>query len=133
MPAHLFVYGSLMTTLAHPMGGRLRAEASLLGPAQIAGRLHRVSWYPGLRPAERPADIVHGELYRLTNPVATLAWLDEYEGITRGQTSVTSPDDYTRAERTVTLAGGTTHPTWVYLYNHPLNPASHISDGIWCG
>ena len=52
MTDHLFVYGSLMSALAHPMGDQLRLEASLVGPARIAGRLHRVSWYPGLRPAK---------------------------------------------------------------------------------
>ena len=45
MSQHLFVYGSLMTALAHPMGDRLRKEARLLGPGGIAGRLYRVSWH----------------------------------------------------------------------------------------
>ena len=133
MNSHLFVYGSLMTALAHPMGARLRAEATLVGPATIAGRLYRVSWYPGLRPAVTPTDIVHGELYRLSDPAMTLVWLDEYEGITRGAISVTLPDEYQRAEAPITCSDGTGLTAWVYVHQRPIDAAALIPDGRWRG
>ena len=89
----LFVYGSLLTALDHPMGRRPRAEAALLGPATVRGRLYRVSWYPGFVPGGRDDDVVHGEVYRMADPTASLAWLDEYEGIARGALSAGLADE----------------------------------------
>jgi gamma-glutamylcyclotransferase (GGCT)/AIG2-like uncharacterized protein YtfP len=129
----LFVYGSLLTAHAHPQGHRLRAEALLLGPATIAGRLYRVSWYPGLRPPIAPTDTVHGEVYELNDPAHSLAWLDEYEGITQGGGSGAPPDVYARVERNVHLADGSTRCVLVYLYQHPLPPDAFIPEGRWRG
>ena len=55
MNPHLFVYGSLVAAAAHPKGARLRQEALFLGPATIAGRLYRVTWFPAILPAEGQA------------------------------------------------------------------------------
>ena len=44
----LFVYGSLLSRVRHPMGTRLRGEARLLGQATIQGRLYSLGRYPGL-------------------------------------------------------------------------------------
>ena len=110
----LFVYGTLLRSADHPMGRRLRREADLLGPATFRGRLYRIAWYPGVVDgADR--DIVHGELYRLADPDSAFAWLDEFEGVTRGASNVTGPDEYTRTTRQVT-ARATAHVAWVYLY-----------------
>ena len=133
MNPHIFVYGSLMTALAHQMGDRLRQEAQLLGPARIAGRLHRVSWYPGLRPAEAAYDYVQGELYRLADPVKTLDWLDAYEGLKPSDTSAAAGDEYVRVERPVTLGDGTVIIANVYLYQRVLPAESLVSDGLWRG
>jgi gamma-glutamylcyclotransferase (GGCT)/AIG2-like uncharacterized protein YtfP len=129
----LFVYGTLVTSHGHPQGNRLRAEALLLGPATIAGRLYRVSWYPGLRPPIAPSDIVHGEVYELNDPVFALAWLDEYEGITQGSSSAAPTADYTREERTVAMADGLPRLAMVYLYQRPQTTDVHIPDGRWRG
>lgn len=115
------------------MGGRLRREARLLGPAHMAGRLHKVSWYPGLRPAELATDVVHGELYLLADPAHALRWLDEYEGIRPGGTSAAASDEYIRAERPVTLADGTIVVANVYLYQRPLPLSTWMRDGRWRG
>ena len=129
----LFVYGSLTTALAHPMGHRLRQEALFIGPARIGGRLYRVGWYPGLRPPESPGEVVHGEVYRLANAEWSLAWLDAYEGIGPGGTAGASGDPYLRAERTVCMADGSQLIAWVYLYQLPLPVDARILDGIWRG
>lgn len=133
MNKHLFVYGSLMTALAHPMGTQLRREALLLGPARMAGRLHRVSWYPGLLPPEEPSDQVHGELYLLNDPARSLHWLDEYEGIRPGGTSAAAGDEYVRAERPATLDNGAIILAHVYLYQRLLPPSLRVPDGRWRG
>ena len=133
MSTCLFVYGSLVTAHAHPQGHRLRAEALLLGPAEIAGRLYRVSWYPGLRPPVDPSDRVHGEVYRLHDPARSLAWLDEYEGLTQGGSSGAPPDVYARVERDVIMADGGVRRVWVYLYQVGLPADAFIPDGRWRG
>lgn len=129
----IFVYGSLTSTLDHPMGHRLRREAELVGRATVAGRLYRVSWYPGLKLGEDIRDIVHGEVYRLAEPDASLVWLDEYEGITRGGLSAEAADEYLRATITARLDDGRVVTAWTYLYQPPLPETARITDGVWRG
>ena len=133
MNAHIFVYGSLTTALDHPMGRRLRGEAMFTGLASVQARLYRVSWYPGLQLSDNSADAVHGEVYRLADPAASLAWLDEYEGIARGALSAGEADEYLRGTALARLADGTTVLTWIYLYQRPLPETARIADGVWRG
>jgi gamma-glutamylcyclotransferase (GGCT)/AIG2-like uncharacterized protein YtfP len=128
MNPHLFVYGSLMSTAGHPMGARLGGEARLLGPASICGQLYRISWYPGAVASSHPSHRVHGELYALDDPAASLAWLDAYEGIAPGSRE---SGEYVRLERPVRLASGEERPAWVYLYQKPVDPAHLVADGRW--
>jgi gamma-glutamylcyclotransferase (GGCT)/AIG2-like uncharacterized protein YtfP len=133
MNSHLFVYGSLVAAAGHVQGARLRQEAMLVGPATIAGRLYRVSWYPALRPALAANDCVHGEVYRLNDAVKSLAWLDEYEGIVPGGTSAAAADEYARAEREVMLADGGVVLAWVYVYQRAVPEDARVADGRWRG
>jgi gamma-glutamylcyclotransferase (GGCT)/AIG2-like uncharacterized protein YtfP len=130
---HLFVYGSLMTRLAHPMGERLRAEATLVGPATFNGRLYRISWYPGVLDSADSQDVVHGEVYRLSDPEYALTWLDEYEGIHVGQSSVAAPDEYRRVVRDVMLEDGTRLTTQIYLYSRLVDSRARVVSGRWVG
>lgn len=95
---HLFVYGSLMSSVSTPMGARerirLAGESRSLGPAKTQGRLYNLGQYPGLAPPTSPDDIVQGELLELFNPAATFLWLDQYEGVPHGNRS---GGDYLRA------------------------------------
>ncbi len=129
----LFVYGSLVSAVAHPQGERLRREATLLGAATLQARLYRVSWYPGIELSGDAADIVHGELYRLTTPETSLRWLDEYEGIAPGLTSVAPTDDYERRLCRVRLHAGDAHEAWVYLYRGDTRGLERVLDGRWRG
>jgi gamma-glutamylcyclotransferase (GGCT)/AIG2-like uncharacterized protein YtfP len=128
MNAHLFVYGSLMSTARHRMGERLRAEARLIGPATIQGRLYRVSWYPGVSESTDPEQRVHGELYALDHPARALAWLDAYEGIAPGSRE---SGEYTRLERPVRLDSGEEITAWVYLYRKDVSQLPLLADGRW--
>ena len=128
MNPHLFVYGSLMSTAGHPMGARLQAEARLIGAATLAGRLYRVSWYPGVVESTDPEQRVHGEVYALADPVRALAWLDAYEGIAPGSRE---SGEYTRVERPVRLDSGEEITAWVYLYQKDVSQLPLVADGRW--
>ena len=133
MNPHLFVYGSLVAAALHAQGARLRQEAMLVGPATIAGRLYRVTWYPALRPAQGPGDRVVGEVYRLNDAAKSLAWLDEYEGIVPSSSSAAASGEYARDQQPVTLTNGEGLPAWVYLYQRSVPEDARIIDGIWRG
>src|SRR5215467_7987983 len=75
----LFVYGTLMRGYVHPMARLLSANADFLGEAKCRGRLYLVKHYPGFVLSDDPADIVHGELYRLRAVEDLLREFDMYE------------------------------------------------------
>jgi gamma-glutamylcyclotransferase (GGCT)/AIG2-like uncharacterized protein YtfP len=126
----LFVYGSLLSSFAHPMGERLRGEATLIDAAVMQGRLYKVSWYPGAVGSDAPSDCVIGEVYRLDDAIHSLAWLDEYEGVMPGQ-GVTKLGEYTRAERGVRIARGGDVTAWVYVYQGDVTRLVRITNGRW--
>jgi gamma-glutamylcyclotransferase (GGCT)/AIG2-like uncharacterized protein YtfP len=128
MNPNLFVYGSLLSAVGHPTGERLRSEARMVGAASIAGRLYRVSWYPGLAQAEADRGYVHGEVYALADPARTLAWLDAYESIVPGNEA---DNEYVRVERPVQLASGLEILAWVYLYQREVAGLELVADGRW--
>jgi gamma-glutamylcyclotransferase (GGCT)/AIG2-like uncharacterized protein YtfP len=133
MPAmnpHLFVYGSLLSSIGHTSGQRLRGEARLVGAASMPGRLYRVGWYPGLVEAQAGDTRVHGEVYALADPAGSLAWLDEYESIVPGKEA---SNEYLRAERAVQLASGQDLTAWVYLYQWDVTGVQLVDDGRWVG
>jgi gamma-glutamylcyclotransferase (GGCT)/AIG2-like uncharacterized protein YtfP len=129
----LFVYGSLLTRIGHPQGERLRRDASLIGDATLRGRLFRVSWYPGVVRSDTPGDLVHGEVYRLYDPVASLAWLDAYEGIVAGPESVAALDEYVRTICDVRLSDGTEAQAFVYIYQRAVDTLVRLEGGRWIG
>lgn len=127
----LFVYGSLLSRIAHPQGERLRREATLIGSATLQARLYRVAWYPGVVLSDAVTDSVHGEIYRLN--ATTLAWLDEYEGVTAGAASVAPAAEYARRLCTVHDTTGAQVTAWVYLYQRDTARLVRVDDGRWTG
>ena len=128
MNPHLFVYGSLLSSIGHPSGERLRSEARLVGAASMPGRLYRVGWYPGLVEAAAGVSRVHGEVYALADPAGSLAWLDAYESMVPGEEA---SNEYVRAERAVQLASGQQLTAWVYLYQWDVTGVQQVADGRW--
>ena len=128
MNPNLFVYGSLLLRARHPMGERLAREARRIGEACVAGRLYRVSWYPGLVEGTACCERVYGEVYALDDPVRTLLWLDAYEGVAEvgGEGA-----DYVRVERTARLARGGEVRVWVYLYRGDVSGLTSVPGGRW--
>ena len=122
----LFVYGTLMRGFDHPMAKLLSGNADFLGAAQCRGRLHLVKHYPGLVTSDNPADIVHGELFRLRVPEAMLREFDMYEACGEG---FPPPTEYIREMLPVTLADGSVSEAWTYLYNWPVTELPLIASG----
>jgi gamma-glutamylcyclotransferase (GGCT)/AIG2-like uncharacterized protein YtfP len=128
MTPNLFVYGTLLSTAGHPNGERLQREARLLGQASIEGRLFNLGRYPGLVEAPGAGRRVHGEVYALDAPAASLQWLDAYEGIVPG---AHDQNNYARLERPARLASGEEVAAWVYVYLKPVAASALIADGRW--
>jgi len=122
----LFVYGTLMRGFDHPMARLLSANADFVGEAQCRGRLYLVKHYPGLVLSGDPADIVHGELYRLRAREAMLHEFDMYEAC--GE-SFPQPTEYLRRMLSVTLADGSAADAWTYVYNWPVTKLPRIASG----
>jgi gamma-glutamylcyclotransferase (GGCT)/AIG2-like uncharacterized protein YtfP len=129
MNPHIFVYGTLLSGAGHPKGAQLGREARLLGLATIQGcRLYSLGRYPGLVEVPDIAGPVHGEVYALNSPAASLGWLDAYEGIVPGNHD---QNRYERVERPVKLATGATLTAWVYVFRGGVTRLRLIPDGRW--
>ena len=122
----LFVYGTLMRGYVHPMARLLSANADFLGEAKCRGRLYLVKHYPGFVLSDDPADIVHGELYRLRAVEDLLREFDMYEACGEG---FPEPTQYVRKVLSVTLADGSASEAWTYIYNWPVAKLTRIASG----
>ena len=122
----VFVYGTLMRGFDHPMSKLLAASADFLGAASCPGRLYMIAHYPGLLRATAPGDVVSGELFRMREPAGLLVTLDDYESIGPGYEP---PTLYLREALPVTLADGSVHEAWTYIYNRPVDEAKRIVSG----
>ena len=122
----LFVYGSLKRGFKNPMAQLLSRSADFIGEAHCRGRLYLVKHYPGLVLSDDPADIVHGELYRLRAREAMLHEFDMYEAC--GE-SFPQPTEYLRQMLSVTLADGSALEAWTYVYNWPVIKLPRIESG----
>ena len=115
------MYGTLKSGFGNRYARRLRREARLLGQAQMAGRLYRIHWHPGMRPPRGSGDTVSGELYKLRQPSKTLEVLDAYEGQTY----------YRRELHRATLDTGQTFRAWVYMYRRRRPEQCYVVSGEW--
>jgi gamma-glutamylcyclotransferase (GGCT)/AIG2-like uncharacterized protein YtfP len=92
------VYGTLRSEFDNPHARQLREQADFVGKTTMPGSVFRVGEYLGYKC--EPEGIVHGELWRLRDPDATLAALDDYEG-----------SGYSR----IVVNGA-----WIYAWNGPI-------------
>ena len=126
----LFVYGTLMRGFDHPMARLLAANAEFVGEARCRGRLYLVKHYPGLVLSDDPADVVHGEVYRLRAPDVLLREFDIYEACGEG---FAPPTEYLREMLQVALADGAASEAgtqaWTYVYNWPVANLPRIASG----
>ena len=112
----LFVYGTLMAKLDHPMHGLLAGSAEPLGPAVFQGRLYDLGTYPGAVPSDEPEHQVFGEAWQVGDQVMLLAALDQYEG-----------SEYRRIQAPIRLVERDGEVlAWVYVLE-PDIPASRLT------
>jgi gamma-glutamylcyclotransferase (GGCT)/AIG2-like uncharacterized protein YtfP len=76
--------------------------------------------------SDDPADIVHGELFRLRAPDELLREFDMYEACGEG---FPQPTEYLRQMLALTLADGTGTEAWTYVYNWPVARLPRIASG----
>ena len=142
-PDHIFVYGSLLSTVRGSLGERerhcLRWNAHLVGRGIIPGRMHDLGHYPvaliGTRPPLSaqagycPGNQIHGEVWRIRSARPLLSVLDTYEGIDRPR------PEYARIGVEVTLTGapgaGRKMTAWAYNYLGDVGHLPRIADGRW--
>jgi gamma-glutamylcyclotransferase (GGCT)/AIG2-like uncharacterized protein YtfP len=122
----LFVYGTLMRGFDHPMARLLSAHADFIGEAACRGRLYLVKHYPGLVLSDDPADVVHGELYRLCARDELLREFDMYEACGEG---FAPPTEYLRKTLAVTCPDRAAREAWTYVYNWPVDALPRIASG----
>jgi gamma-glutamylcyclotransferase (GGCT)/AIG2-like uncharacterized protein YtfP len=124
----LFLYGSLLPTLAPAALRRDVARLRPLGRGALRGRLYDLGDHPGAVPEARAAGWIAGEVFELPGDPALLARLDAYEDYTPGcpERSV-----FVRVRRPVALAAGGELDCWVYAYARDPGAAPHIESGDW--
>lgn len=120
----LFVYGSL-----RPGGDaawRLTGHADHVGAARLTGAaLYHVADYPGMVLTGDPADIVHGDVFNMHDPIMTLALIDTYEECTA---DFPQPYEYDRVQHRVQMTQGPVM-AWTYVYNRPVMRLERIESG----
>jgi gamma-glutamylcyclotransferase (GGCT)/AIG2-like uncharacterized protein YtfP len=108
------------------MSKLLAKNADFIGEGQCPGRLYLIAHYPGLLRATDIGDVVFGELYRMHDPDALLAELDEYESC---GPNFEAPTMYLRELLPVTLRDGGVQEAWTYIYNRPVVESTRIVSG----
>ena len=126
MTVHLFVYGTLMRRVRHPMAALLAAHADFVDEARYRGRLYLVTHYPGVVPSDAADDIVYGDVYALRHPSRLLPRLDVYEGCAP---SSPRPVQYVRTLQSVEFDDGRVLDALVYVYNRPIAGLKRIRNG----
>jgi len=123
-PAYLFVYGTLVR--GQERHGHLKKSPGtrFVGEAKIRGVLYAISGesYPGAVQDGSKNGFVSGELYKLSNPAATLRRLDDVEGCAEG---------LFEREIVDVFSGAGKKKAWAYLYARPLGNAELIPSGVF--
>jgi gamma-glutamylcyclotransferase (GGCT)/AIG2-like uncharacterized protein YtfP len=121
----VFVYG----TLRRGGSNAFRMEAAeFVGRGRMEGRLHVISWYPGLVVGHGSGWVV-GELYRVTPE--HLGALDAFEGISAGEVEGA---EYRRVVVPVLLEGAIFEESveaWAYEWTGPVDEERWIPSGDW--
>ena len=108
---HIFVYGTLMTSIPSSMSKFLRRKGQLVGKATVPGTLYDLGMYPGFIAGGEST--VKGELYRLNPDTAemTVNMLDAYESVTGAP-----EDEYRKVEVTAKVSDGGSFMAFTYEY-----------------
>lgn len=121
----VFVYGTLRRggSNAFRMDG-----ADFVGKAKVEGKLHVITWYPGLIPGSDLGWVI-GEVYRV-GPEQMKA-LDEFEGLSAGEIE---GSEYRRIKVPAWIDGASGEEAgqvWIYEWKGPVDAAKRIPSGDW--
>ena len=105
---------------------RLLYGTTLVGTGTVPGKLYDLGNYPAAVLSDAPGTLVHGEVYLLHDPAATLALLDQYEACTPADPA---PHEYARVVTTVRLEDGRSLPAQTYLYARPVDALTPVPSG----
>lgn len=128
MQPYLFVYGTLLKAMQHPLHQELATRAQYLGRASFQGKLYALKNknYPAaIASSESPAR-VFGEVYRVHCADELFSLLDEYEECSA---AFPVPTEYIRQQVPVVLNDGQMLTAWVYLYNFAVDESLQIISG----
>ncbi|MGH1436522.1 MAG: gamma-glutamylcyclotransferase family protein [Lewinella sp.] len=81
MSDHVFVYGTLLSTIPSAASKWLSENAQLCEQASFPGVLYDLGSYPGFVLGEKIVGAVVGEIHRLSERESALDCLDKYEGL----------------------------------------------------
>ncbi len=121
----LFVYGTLLTELGHPMARFLEKHGSFIQRGHMRGRLYQVEDYPGVIVSRDPSEKVWGTIFHLESDPGIWKALDSYEGFDQ-----THPE-HSLYLRKITNIYTDTHmlSCWVYVYNGSTSNLERIQSG----
>ena len=122
----LFVYGTLLSELNHPMHHIIAENCEFIDKATIQGRLYNVDWYPGLVLSENQEDWVIGELYAIKNTEEIFEALNEYEGCSG---SNEKPHMYQKKVCKVFDGNKEVHRAHTYVYQFSTDELELIKNG----
>ena len=123
---YLFVYGKLRMTNSNKHAQYLHQNSRYVQTGCFKGKLYDAGHYPGAVPAEHPEFKVHGEIYKLTDPVKVFMALDLYEECAE---HFPEPHEYKRQLVQVTLDSGDKLTAHAYIYNHDITNLTPIPSG----
>ena len=126
MISSLFVYGTLLSGIGHPMHEFMERYAGLEGPGFINGKLYDVLDYPALVLSNNPKKVVWGEIYRVRDEAELFKYLDDYEGC---GPHAPKPHEYQRDLVSVHDRAQHSLLVWTYLYKKPVSHLHLIPGG----
>lgn len=122
----IFIYGTLLSSLNHPMHNVLEKYAELEGEGHIQAKLYDLGRYPGVMMSGNPSDRVKGEIYKISDGEKLFSLLDHYEGCSD---NFPEPHQYLRRVVQVQADDGSMIDAWVYLYNWDSDGHRYIESG----
>lgn len=122
---YLFVYGTLLSALNHPVHNAMIKYCQFYADAYLPGYLYAVDGYPGAIYIACATARIAGELYRIQRHSALFALLDQYEECSGRHLP---PHEYIRRPCPI-YAGEETISAWAYLYNRPVDRLPVITSG----
>lgn len=121
----LFVYGTLQDP-QNQVAQFLQSNAEFYAEGYFHGKLFDLGDYPGAIESKNPEDKVFGSIFKVRNPDAVFVAIDEYE---ETGDKFPSPNEFIRKKIDVFVSNGEMIPSYVYLYNWPVEHYKRIVSG----